>query len=57
MTNISKEKQVTKITDKGIIAKLEYENKLLRGSLAVSSVIILVLVSTLTVMVLSNIRG
>ncbi|MGJ0845945.1 hypothetical protein ACR77J_04575 [Tissierella praeacuta] len=58
MKEISREeKQATKITDKGAIAMLEYENKLLRSKLTVSSVIISVLTSILTAIILSSIRG
>lgn len=58
MKEILKEQsQAISITDKGIIAKLEYENKFLRDSLKVSSIIVSILTPILTTIILVNILG
>lgn len=51
------QRKIINITDKGIIAKLEYENKLLRTQLKVSSVIVSILTSVLTTIILVSILG
>ncbi|HLS53931.1 MAG TPA: phage antirepressor KilAC domain-containing protein [Tissierellaceae bacterium] len=54
---MNKERQAFRITDRGIIAKLKFENKWLRIGLVITSSIIAVLVSILIFIWISNIHG